>query len=119
MRTERIALGAALIISGLVAGAASAQEHRGTMEQQMACTPDVWRLCSDQIPDENRIVACLQANTPQLSSACRAVFQSNNQMPQQQQQPVPRGRGVPPPRYNNVPPPPPQAQPRPYDDDDD
>ena len=117
MRTERIALGAALMIGGLVAGSASAQEHRGSLEQQMACTPDVWRLCSDQIPDENRIVACLQANTPQLSGPCRAVFQSNNQMPQQQ--PVPRNRAAPQPRYNNVPPPPPQAQPRPYDDDDD
>ena len=27
------------------------------MEQQMACTPDVFRLCGAQIPDENRIVA--------------------------------------------------------------
>ena len=119
MRTERIVLGVALVIGGIGApSAAMAQENRGTMEQQMACTPDVWRLCSDQIPDVNRITACLQQNTPQLSSACRAVFQSNNQMPQQQ--PAPRGRAVPQQRYNNVPPPPPaQVQPRPYDDDDD
>src|ERR1700754_568109 len=111
MRTERIALGVALAIGGIVAqGAAFAEEYRGTMEQQMACTPDVWRLCSDQIPDVGRITACLRENTPQLSSGCRAVFQSNNQM----QQPVPRGRAVPP-RYNNAPMPPPQAQPRPYD----
>jgi hypothetical protein len=113
MRTERIALGVALVVGGVVVqGAAFAQEYRGTMEQQMACTPDVWRLCSDQIPDTNRIVACLQANTPQLSTACRAVFQSNNQA--QPQQPVPRGRAMPPPRYNPAPPPPP----RPDDDDD-
>ena len=112
MRTERIALGVALAIGGMVAqGAAFAQENRGTLEQQMACTPDVWRLCSDQIPDVNRITACLQQNTPQLSTACRAVFQSNNQM--QAQQPVPRGRAVPPPRYNAAPPPP-----RPDEDDD-
>ncbi|MDE5441496.1 hypothetical protein GWG65_08530 [Bradyrhizobium sp. CSA207] len=112
MRTERIALGVALAIGGIVAqSAASAQEYRGTMEQQMACTPDVWRLCSDQIPDVNRIVACLQQNTPQLSSGCRAVFQSNNQA----QQPAPRNRAAPPPRYNAAPPPP---APRPYDDDD-
>ncbi|MHC4045690.1 hypothetical protein GA0061098_102819 [Bradyrhizobium shewense] len=114
MRTERIALGVALAVGGIVAqGAAFAQEYRGTMEQQMACTPDVWRLCSDQIPDVSRITACLQQNTPQLSSGCRAVFQSNNQMPPQQQ--VPRNRAAPP-RYNNAPPPPPQ---RPYDDYDD
>ncbi|MGY4629429.1 hypothetical protein [Bradyrhizobium sp. USDA 4486] len=108
MRTERIALGVALAIGGIVAqGAASAQEYRGTMEQQMACTPDVWRLCSDQIPDVNRIVACLQQNTPQLSSACRAVFQSNNQ--------VPRGRAASPPRYYPAPPPAPRP---PYDEND-
>ena len=44
----------------------------------MACTPDVFRLCGAQIPDENRIVACLQANTPQLSGPCRAVFESSD-----------------------------------------
>ncbi|MGY0571326.1 hypothetical protein ACTGJ9_009975 [Bradyrhizobium sp. RDM12] len=116
MRTERIALGVALAISGIVAqSAASAEEYRGTMEQQMACTPDVWRLCSDQIPDVSRITACLRQNTPQLSSGCRAVFQSNNQMPPQQ--PVPRNRAAAPPRYDNASPP--QAQPRPYDDDND
>ena len=112
MRTERIALGVALAIGGMIAqGAAFAQENRGTVEQQMACTPDVWRLCSDHIPDVSRITACLQQNTPQLSTACRAVFQSNNQM--QPQQPVPRGRALPPSRYNAAPQPP-----RPDDDDD-
>lgn len=113
MRTERIALGVALAIGGIVAqSAASAEEYRGTMEQQMACTPDVWRLCSDQIPDVSRITACLRQNTPQLSSGCRAVFQSNNRMPPQQ---VPRGRVAPSPRYNSAPQ---QVQPRSYDEDD-
>jgi hypothetical protein len=113
MRTERIALGVALAIGSIVVhGAASGEEYRGTMEQQMACTPDVWRLCSDQIPDVNRIVACLQQNTPQLSSGCRAVFQSNNQVQPQ----APRNRAAPPPRTNSAPP---AAPPRPsYDDDD-
>lgn len=117
MRTERIALGMALAIGGILAqSAASAQEYRGTMEQQMACTPDVWRLCSDQVPDVNRIVACLQQNTPQLSSGCRAVFQSNNQA--QSPQPVPRNRAAPPPRYNTAPPPAMAPAPGPYDEDD-
>jgi hypothetical protein len=53
----------------------------------MACTPDVWRLCSDQIPDVNRIVACLRQNTPQLSNNCRTVFESNASA---QPQPAPR-----------------------------
>ena len=84
MPTQRIVLGLALAIAGLGAVApASSQEYRGTWEQQMACTPDVWRLCSDQVPDVSRIVACLRQNTPQLSNNCRAVFESNNSVPQQ------------------------------------
>jgi len=73
----------------------------------------VWRLCSDQIPDVNRIVACLQQNAPNLSSGCRAVFQSNNSMPQSQAVPPPRGRAVPPPASRSAPPP------SSSDDDDD
>jgi hypothetical protein len=65
------------------------------MQQQMACTPDVFRLCGAFIPDENRIVACLQANTPQLSEACRAVFESNDSAaapPASSPQPLPAVR---------------------------
>src|SRR5947208_5323809 len=116
MRTERIALGVALAIGGIVAqGTASAEEYRGTMEQQMACTPDVWRLCSDQVPDVGRITACLRQNTPQLSNNCRAVFESQANAQQQQ----PAGRGPQPqsaPRGRAAP----QAQPlqpRPQEDD--
>jgi hypothetical protein len=56
----------------------SQHQYQGTMEQQLACTPDVWRLCSEHIPDVNRIVMCLRQNTPQLNGPCRAVFESNN-----------------------------------------
>ena len=38
-----------------------ARANSGTVEEQMACTPDVFRLCSAQIPSEERIVACLGA----------------------------------------------------------
>jgi hypothetical protein len=87
MRVHHIALSLALTLGCGVAiqGVASAEEYRGTMEQQMACTPDVWRLCFDQMPDVNRITACLRQNTPQLSDGCRAVFESNDSMNQQQQ----------------------------------
>jgi hypothetical protein len=88
MQTQRIVLGLAIAIGGTgVIAPASSQEYRGTWEQQMACTPDVWRLCGDQIPDVSRIVACLRQNTPQLSSNCRAVFESQADA---QQSPAPR-----------------------------
>ena len=116
MRTQRIVLSLAVAIgaAGVIAPASS-QEYRGTWEQQMACTPDVWRLCGDQIPDVSRIVACLRQNTPQLSSNCRAVFES-----QADAQPAPRGQQNAPrlraPQYGQ-----PQAvqpQPRPYYEED-
>jgi len=86
MATQRIVLGLAIAIGGVAAlTGAHAQDNRGgTMEQQVACTPDVWRLCSAEIPDVDRIVACLRGNTAQLSPPCRAVFASDNDSPPQQ-----------------------------------
>jgi len=82
MRVKSAVLGVLVAgAGGVAAQTALADEYRGTFEQQMACTPDVWRLCSDQIPDVNRIVACLRQNTPQLSDGCRAVFESNDSAP--------------------------------------
>jgi hypothetical protein len=106
MRMQRIALTCALSI--IASGSAWSQEYRGTWEQQMACTPDVWRLCSDQVPDVNRIVSCLRANTPQLSNRCRAVFESNassqpNDTARAAPEPPPRARAAPPPRSQAVP----------------
>ena len=49
-------------------------QHKGSLEDQMACTPDVYRLCSQNIPDEDAITACLQQHKPQLSTACKTVF---------------------------------------------
>ena len=119
MPTQRIVLGLAIAIGAIAP--ASSQEYRGTWEQQMACTPDVWRLCGDQIPDVSRIVACLRQNTPQLSNGCRAVFESNaeqqqaNRGPAQRvpQQTAPRGRAPQQMQPQAV-----QPQPRPYYEED-
>ncbi|MES5484279.1 hypothetical protein QMZ05_16120 [Bradyrhizobium sp. INPA03-11B] len=110
MKTQRIVLSVAIAIGGLAAATpALSQEYRGTWEQQMACTPDVWRLCGDQIPDTNRIVACLRQNTPQLSSGCRAVFESSASA----QQPQTQGRAPQHPQMQQRPRAPQQIQPAP------
>src|SRR5882762_5420149 len=85
MRVYNVVLSLAMSTAwGLAAqNPAFSEEYRGTLEQQLACTPDVFRLCGEQIPDANRIVACLRQNTPQLSGACRSVFESNASVPQQ------------------------------------
>ena len=62
---------AALLVTG---SSALAQENRGTEEQRLACTPDVLRLCSSEIPNVDRIVACLRHEKSQLSAGCRQVL---------------------------------------------
>jgi hypothetical protein len=57
------------------ASSALAQENRGTDQQRVACTPDVLRLCSSEIPDVDRIVACLRREKSQLSAGCRQAFE--------------------------------------------
>jgi hypothetical protein len=48
---------------------------QGTLEQRMACTPDVLRLCSAFIPNADEITACLREKNAELSDACRTVLE--------------------------------------------
>ncbi len=70
---HRVRLIGVLAIAWLCTGATTLPE-RGSPEEQEACTPDVFRLCSDKIPDEPQILACLQSKQEQLSPACGKVF---------------------------------------------
>jgi hypothetical protein len=118
MRAHRIFLSFAIAMGcGItLQSSAFSQEYRGTWEQQMACTPDVWRLRGAQIPDVDRIVACLRRNTPQLSEQCRAVFEQSDNAPRRgedrdyRQRRYDRDYG--PKRYDR------DYGPRRYDDDD-
>jgi len=97
MALHRMVLSLVVSIGSITAvqNTAMAEEYRGSMEQQMACTPDVFRLCGAQIPDVNRIVGCLRQNTAQLSRPCRAVFESNASAPQPPQRAAPWRREYP------------------------
>src|SRR5271156_3674927 len=98
MKVQAMRLAVTIAAGIAIQHPAFAEEYRGTLEQQMACTPDVWRLCFDQMPDVNRITACLRQNTPQLSGGCRAVFESHAQAPDPAR---PRGRNEQPKSYIN------------------
>jgi hypothetical protein len=63
---------ATLVLAVLVSGANA--QYRGTPAMQLACTPDVMRLCSTDIPDVEKITACMMRNRIHLSAACGAVF---------------------------------------------
>ena len=45
-----------------------------TQEQQQMCTGDAMRLCASEIPDVDRITACMVQKRAQLSDGCKAVF---------------------------------------------
>ncbi len=64
----------AAIIVSLVSSMSFAQDNQGTPEERAACTPDAFRLCSAYIPDAAAVEACLRLRKPNLSGACRAVF---------------------------------------------
>jgi hypothetical protein len=60
----------------------SSSFSQGTLEQRLACTPDVLRLCSEFIPDADQITICLRETSAELSDACRTVFEAAmNQRP--------------------------------------
>ncbi|MFE1598339.1 hypothetical protein [Methylobacterium sp. ID0610] len=70
------------ICVALLTGAGVTVSHaESTPEQRAACTPDVFRLCSSEIPDETRIKACLRRERPNLSRGCQAVFNALDRAP--------------------------------------
>lgn len=64
------------MLVALLVGAAGlpAAAEQGTPDDRQACTPDVFRLCGEFIPDASRITACLHQRVRDLSPACRLVF---------------------------------------------
>ena len=45
-----------------------------TPEQEQMCTGDAFRLCGSDIPDVDRVTACMVRLRNQLSPGCRAFF---------------------------------------------
>jgi hypothetical protein len=45
-----------------------------TPEEQQACSGDAFRLCGPEIPDVDRVTACMVARKAELSPGCRVFF---------------------------------------------
>jgi hypothetical protein len=54
----------------------SSSSQAYTPEQEQACTGDAFRLCSAEIPNVDRVTACMVAKKSQLSPGCRAQFRA-------------------------------------------
>lgn len=70
MIAVRLSLAALAVVS--LAGAASAETRRD--RQERACQADVYRLCKDEVPDEDRIAACLGVHRSDLSVNCGILY---------------------------------------------
>jgi hypothetical protein len=66
----RLAL-AALALTAVV-GTASAESQRD--RQERACQADAMKFCKDDVPDEDKIAACMGQHRAQLSVNCGIVF---------------------------------------------
>ncbi len=67
----------AAVLFSFSAGAVAARDlsqRDYSNDEQTLCQPDVFRLCNDAVPDEDRIIACMRARRTQLSPECRKVF---------------------------------------------
>jgi hypothetical protein len=67
----RVSLVAALCLASL---SADARGRRKPVDDEKACKPDVFRLCREAIPNQEKIIACLKQKKKQLSPACRRVM---------------------------------------------
>jgi hypothetical protein len=73
---------AILVAAAIAAGAtiASAQlplplpTPQGTPEDRAACEPDVQRHCKAAVPDQLRVLNCLQDNRKRISKSCQGVL---------------------------------------------
>lgn len=66
-----------LLVAGIAASGAlwpTATRAFTQEDQRRLCTPDVLRLCSSEIPDVERITACMRRQRANLSEGCRSVF---------------------------------------------
>ena len=54
-----------------------AQGHKGTPQEQQACTRDAQRFCRQQLGDDGAVQQCLQQNRTRLSKNCQRVFASH------------------------------------------
>jgi len=78
--THLTLLRVSLVLLSVTASPASSFSQ-GTLEQRLACTPDVLRLCSALIPNADEITICLREKNTELGDACRTAFEAGMNQP--------------------------------------
>lgn len=74
--TIRFRSTALIAVSFLLAAAFASPAAAQAPDAADRCTPDVMRLCSEFVPDADRIVACLKVKRKQLTPDCLQALTS-------------------------------------------
>ena len=61
-----------IVIMAAWQGIASAESVRD--RQEKACQGDVYKLCKDEVPDEDKIAACMGKHRSELSMNCGIMY---------------------------------------------
>jgi hypothetical protein len=69
---RRLALPVGLVVMAVLAPSSVAAQ--GTRQQRALCEDEARWLCSNYVPDESAITACMVRNRSALSPPCRALF---------------------------------------------
>lgn len=70
--------GIALAISACCIASAAAPASAGAQEDQQACMNDALTVCSQFVPDRDRVAGCLMSNRSRISPACRVALKQFN-----------------------------------------
>jgi hypothetical protein len=65
----------ALLAASLIGlGCAASADAASRDDQAKACRGDAMHFCAADIPNEDKITACMKQHVDELSPACRAMF---------------------------------------------
>ena len=74
MRTMRLTLRLALPVGAMICALTAAHAQSDAVRE--ACTPDAMRLCSEFIPDANKVRSCMMRKSRQIGPECRAAMRA-------------------------------------------
>jgi hypothetical protein len=64
-----------LVATALMFGMLTTASQAYTVQEEQMCSGDAMRLCASEIPNVERITACMERQRESLSEGCRAVFE--------------------------------------------
>src|SRR5437762_1439264 len=99
--SKSVASSKALVAAAFVLGMMSTA-YAYSDEQQQMCTGDAFRLCSSEIPDVDRVTACMVQHKSELSAGCKAVFAAPSHQANATPAPVASTRQVKAPKPMNI-----------------